>query len=249
MKKRSHHPFIFLFIVLIVFLSGIFLILFSRIKPDKQHNELLSLGDKYLQELNYEDAAIAFQNAIEISEREQTAYLRLAETYTAAQDYNRAADVLVAGYDTADDNTLIQSRMIAVYSLVSPSRQEQIHQRIPQDVPDPTQEKPAPSVTAAASPTTTPTASLTPEAQAPPAETNSDGSFTEEQLDTIRQMLRIPENLDTTVTQSAPSYWDAGERWLIQVTFYNSEGVMIAGAAFDQQTMEMCRNIYMYSGG
>ena len=118
MKKRSHHPFIFLFIVLIVVLSGIFLILFSRIKQDKQYNELLSLGDKYLQELNYEDAAIAFQNAIEISEREQTAYLRLAETYTAAQDYNRAADVLVAGYDTADDNTLIQSRMIAVYSLV-----------------------------------------------------------------------------------------------------------------------------------
>lgn len=155
----------------------------------------------------------------------------------------------MAGYDTADDNTLIQSRMIAVYSLVSPSRQEQIHQRIPQDVPDPTQEKPAPSVTAAASPTPTPTASLTPEAQEPSAETNSDGSFTEEQLDTIRQMLRIPENLDTTVTQSAPSYWDAGERWLIQVTFYNSEGVMIAGAAFDQQTMEMCRNIYMYSGG
>ena len=97
MQKKSHHLFIVLFIILIVVLSGIFLILFSRIKQDKQYNELLSLGDKYLRELNYEDAAIAFQNAIEISEREQTAYLRLAETYTAAQDYNRAADVLVAG--------------------------------------------------------------------------------------------------------------------------------------------------------
>ena len=250
MKRKTTNPFVCILSILILLLAGIFLILFLHIKRNGDYNRLLSLGDKYLQELNYEDAAIAFQNAIEISEKDPAAYLRLADVYTASGDYDQAADILLTGYDAADDNTLIRSRMAAVYSLVSPSLQEQIRQKIPNDVPG----EPSPAVTAEASPSPTQTPEPAPSStpvptEAPPEETESDGSFTSQQLDTIREMLRVPDTPEVTVTQDAPSYWDAGQRWLVQVTFYNSDGEMIAGAAFDEQTMEMCRNIYMYSGG
>ena len=73
MKRKATNPFVCILSILILLLAGIFLILFLHIKRNGDYNRLLSLGDKYLQELNYEDAAIAFQNAIEISEKDPAA--------------------------------------------------------------------------------------------------------------------------------------------------------------------------------
>ena len=72
-------------------------------------------------------------------------------------------------------------------------------------------------------------------------------SFTQSQLDSIKINLGVPGDIDITITQEPPYYWEAGGRWLIQVNIYRNSQY-IAGAACDFETLEMCNNIYMYSG-
>ena len=73
------------------------------------------------------------------------------------------------------------------------------------------------------------------------------GSLSDDQLAQIKQALGVPRILDVQVSVSNRSYWDAGERWLIQVSFYHN-GEMVAGASVDADTLELCRNIMVYSG-
>lgn len=70
--------------------------------------------------------------------------------------------------------------------------------------------------------------------------------FTDEQLDHIRQSLRIPDDLPVEIEVGTPYYWEGGDMDLVQVDFYH-EGEYVAGAAFKPYTEEMARNIYQYS--
>lgn len=72
--------------------------------------------------------------------------------------------------------------------------------------------------------------------------------FSKAQLEEIGEMLRIPEGREITWEQGEPYYWDAGVCWLISVMAYEN-GEFVAGADFNGETMEMCRNIFTYSGG
>ena len=63
----------------------------------------------------------------------------------------------------------------------------------------------------------------------------------------IKQTLGVPNILDVQFCVGNRYYWDAGARWLIQIDLYYN-GELIAGAAFDADTLELCRNIMMYSG-
>src|SRR5699024_1426155 len=119
MKKNKKNVLIGVFIVLILALAAVLLMIFLRIKNTKDYNEQLSLGDKYLAELNYEDAAIAFRNAIQINEKKETGHIRLSDVYIATEDYDQAADVLLTGYDATGESTLIKERIIAIYPQVS----------------------------------------------------------------------------------------------------------------------------------
>lgn len=130
MKKNTRNVLIGVIIVLILALLAVFLLLFSRIKSTKDYNEQLSLGDKYLQEMNYEDAAIAFQNAIQINEKKETGHIRLADVYMATEDYDQAADVLLTGYNATGESDLIRDRIIAVYPQVSNEYKEKIEEKI-----------------------------------------------------------------------------------------------------------------------
>ncbi len=71
--------------------------------------------------------------------------------------------------------------------------------------------------------------------------------FTEEQLAEIGRMLHIPDGRNIEWEQGEASFWDAGECWVIPVRAYE-DGRLAAGADFNWETMEMCRNILMYSG-
>ena len=70
--------------------------------------------------------------------------------------------------------------------------------------------------------------------------------LTEKQLETASKNLKVPEDLQTEITQNTPYYWSAGERWLVSVKIY-AGGEFVAGASFDPFTMEMCTDIYIYS--
>lgn len=73
-------------------------------------------------------------------------------------------------------------------------------------------------------------------------------SLSDEQLAYVKQALGVPENLDVQVSiGDRITYWDAAEMWLIDISFYYN-GEMVAGALFNAYTLELGRNITMYSG-
>ena len=71
----------------------------SNSSTAKKVKEQLSLGDKYLSEIQYEQAIAAYELAIEIDPKCEEAYLGLAEVYMAIGDLDKAKDIL----DEAED--------------------------------------------------------------------------------------------------------------------------------------------------
>ena len=73
---------------------------------NRKLNEQLDLGAKYLSELDYEQAIVAFKAAIEIEPKCVEAYLRLADVYTAMEEYEMAVEVLKTGFTEKQDGKL-----------------------------------------------------------------------------------------------------------------------------------------------
>lgn len=67
------------------------------ISREKRYEKQISLGDKYLEELDYENARIAFENAIEISEKKAVGYVKLAVLYIKTGDYESALETVEKG--------------------------------------------------------------------------------------------------------------------------------------------------------
>ena len=61
---------------------------------EERYAEKLNLGDKYLKEMNYEDALANYQEAIKIDEKKREAYERMASVYHAKKDYNASIELL-----------------------------------------------------------------------------------------------------------------------------------------------------------
>ena len=70
------------------------LCLLAGCKKKMNFQQYLDLGDKYLLELNYEEAAVAFTKAIELEPREMGAYEKLAGAYTAQGNTEQALETL-----------------------------------------------------------------------------------------------------------------------------------------------------------
>ncbi len=73
-----------------------------------QIQEQLDLGNKYLTEMNYEQAVIAFTKAIELDEKNIAAYEGLGSVYMAQENYEDAG----AAYRTVID---LDNSNIAAY--------------------------------------------------------------------------------------------------------------------------------------
>ena len=108
-KKNSFVPFIIIgaaaiiaVLLLIVLITGI-LVLSS---PQRKYDKQLSLGQRYLDELDYEQAIAAYRAAIEIDPKQPDAYAGLANTYIAMEDYESAREVLLEGIDATDSDML-----------------------------------------------------------------------------------------------------------------------------------------------
>lgn len=64
---------------------------------EQQIAEQLELGQKYLEDLNYEQAVVAFNKVIEIDAKVEEGYLGLAKAHKGMEDQKQAADVLELG--------------------------------------------------------------------------------------------------------------------------------------------------------
>ncbi len=109
-KKRISKPLIISGIIAAVLVAlGIAFVALGG--PDKLETmKQLNLGKKYLEELDYDNAIAAFEEAIEIEPNSVKAYLGLAQAYVGLEDYESAINILNDGIDITDSDELREYR-------------------------------------------------------------------------------------------------------------------------------------------
>lgn len=78
--------------------------------PISTWKEQYDLGVRYLNEGNYEEAILAFQESIDIEPQRYEGWQGLAETYIAQNDYDMALNTLQQGMDAIQSSELQQMR-------------------------------------------------------------------------------------------------------------------------------------------
>lgn len=77
---------------------------------NREYDTHLEMAQKYLDELNYEQAVVELRLAIEIEPKDSAAYFALADVYVAMEDYGNAMAVLEEGYAAAGNGELAAER-------------------------------------------------------------------------------------------------------------------------------------------
>ena len=90
--------------VILVLAAGIGFGIYNS--PSNRLSRQLDLGQKYLEEMDYEQAKIAFDEAIAIDPMNTEAYLGAARAYAGLEDYERAVGILQKGYEQTGDESL-----------------------------------------------------------------------------------------------------------------------------------------------
>ncbi|MCD7785508.1 MAG: tetratricopeptide repeat protein [Oscillospiraceae bacterium] len=93
----------------------------------------LNLGEKYLTDLNYEQALVCFNKVIEVEPKNERAYLASAEAYVAMGDIDSAIEILEQGIETVDDPTKLQ---VMLMELLGEDEEEVVEQYNFDLVPD-----------------------------------------------------------------------------------------------------------------
>ena len=65
----------------------------------EQIEEQLKLGQKYLEEQNYEEAVVAFQKVIELDDKEISAYSGLIQAYDGLKDRSQTKNLIEKGFE------------------------------------------------------------------------------------------------------------------------------------------------------
>lgn len=92
-----------------VVLIGIFLYMVTFGGYDRiRISRMCGLGDRYLSELEYEDAIAEFKSAIEIDPKAENAYMGLADAYIGLGDYESAVEALKTGIEETDSEWLTE---------------------------------------------------------------------------------------------------------------------------------------------
>lgn len=95
--------------VLVILLAAAAILLAVLGIQKKRYEKQLSLGDKYLAELDYENAEICFEKAISIQEKKAAPYLKLAAVYLYQGRTQDAEDILREGSEKVTDDKGLES--------------------------------------------------------------------------------------------------------------------------------------------
>ena len=106
MKNKKIIGIVILLIILIASIIG-FLLYSNRttVRLQKQ----LDLGNRYLQDMEYEQAIVAFEIAIEIEPKCVEAYIELANVYSEMGKLEDAKEILKNGYQQTMDDSLSEA--------------------------------------------------------------------------------------------------------------------------------------------
>jgi len=96
MKKRGLPIGLVIGIAALIIVTVVIIVIAVSASGDSKAKtkEKMDLGMKYLSELNYEQAIVAFNEAIEIDPKNVDAYIRLAEVYVLTDNYDKAEETL-----------------------------------------------------------------------------------------------------------------------------------------------------------
>ena len=94
-------------VVILLAVLGVGGFMLSQGSADRE-DSMLQLGQRYLDELNYEQAVVCFTAHLEIDPKSVEAYLGLAAAYEGLQDYAKALEVLEEGYAVTRDDRLME---------------------------------------------------------------------------------------------------------------------------------------------
>lgn len=98
------------------------IVIAMNVNANKSNNELqklLDLGNKYLAEMDYEQAIVAFQNAIDIDPKCEDAYDALIDIYIELGDYDSALEITQMAMENVDNVDYFAERIIEVNELVN----------------------------------------------------------------------------------------------------------------------------------
>ncbi len=120
--------------VLLFVIIGVVLVLLAAIiagvtvfgGSDRKLQEQLDLGAKYLEEMDYEQALVAFNAALEIEPKNVDAYLGIVEVYIRTNEFETALEYAREGYEITGDDRL-KEKIDTLESAVDAQRlQEQL---------------------------------------------------------------------------------------------------------------------------
>lgn len=92
---------------LVVIILAIIITILVLGSSDRKYAKQLALGDKYFSELDYDNAILAYKEAIQINPRKGDAYLGLANVYIELNNMQEAERVLTEGYAASEDERLM----------------------------------------------------------------------------------------------------------------------------------------------
>ncbi len=106
-RKKNWIPIIILVVSLSIVSVVAALVVHSK-DPMKKLEEQLALGDRYLDEMNYDMAVSAYKAALEIEPTNAKAYLGLADAYVGQGKFEEAIDNLARGYELTADSQILE---------------------------------------------------------------------------------------------------------------------------------------------
>lgn len=101
---KSRKTTLVLLVMVIVLLTVILTIIGVLFVPAKMYVDAITLGNKYLQEMDYENAKIAYLKCINIDPKKPESYLNLSYVYEANGEYDKALEILQSAEKNADMN-------------------------------------------------------------------------------------------------------------------------------------------------
>lgn len=100
-------------LIIVILFGGVGTFVVGNAKTRREVSKQLSLGDNFLEELNYEQAILAYKKAITIDDKSVETYKKLAVAYKANDEIEKAIDTLRKGYNKTNEKSL--KDLLAVY--------------------------------------------------------------------------------------------------------------------------------------
>ena len=112
---KSRQVIITLIVCIMVLILAIVLFRSNSGKKMPALDDQLALAQKYLEEMDYDNAILAFEAAIDIDPKCEEAYVGLASAYVGLEDYDKAAEVLNEGLKKVDEPISLHEKLVEIY--------------------------------------------------------------------------------------------------------------------------------------